>query len=96
MKRGAIAGFKRQLDASRDRLAAEGKLSPPIMTHPGRCKARTPGRILHRVGIRDGDRHRDWVEAMETFQHKPWAQRAHYLGSARGWHLFEYDPEPSP
>lgn len=59
------------------------------MPMPGRCKARSPGWILVRVVMLDGDRVRDQAEAAETFADKPWAADARYLGVALGWHLFE-------
>lgn len=62
------------------------------ITHgnPGRCVSRTPGWILERVSCTAPDgRKRDAQEALDTIADKPWAEDARYIGSARGWHLWE-------
>lgn len=63
---------------------------------PGRYIMRTPGWTLARVPSRSGDEHVDADEARARVAGKPWAKHARYLGLARGFHLFEYDPALVP
>jgi hypothetical protein len=83
------ASTRRKLrDASRRTLAA-GR-----MTMPSRHAERREGWVLHRVSMRDADdKSIDHATAARTFAGAWWAERARYLGIARGLHLWERPPE---
>ena len=76
------------------RAAARKTISEGRMVMPGRFARRThPDWILHRVAMKQDGRSLDHVEAAVLFADMPWAASAIYLGAARGWHIWEREPE---
>lgn len=55
-------------------------------------RTRRPGWSLHRVPMRIDGIALDHVEAATLFADQPWADDAEYVGSARGFHVFQRPP----
>jgi len=53
---------------------------------------RKPGWPLHRVPMRVEGRPLDHVEAATMFADRTWADQAEYIGSSRGFHVFQRPP----
>lgn len=85
--------LRRAFQKAEAKLVAEGKTirKMPLMA-PGRSIRRTPGYTLARHPVAPGGVPIDASEALRQCSSKPWAPHARYLGVARSFHLFEYDP----
>lgn len=84
---------RRSFQKAEARLVAEGKTVRPMpLISPGRAIRRTPGWELARHPIAPGGVPIDASEALRQCASKPWAPHARYLGVARSFHLFEYNP----
>lgn len=55
---------------------------------PGGFRPRTPGWVLLRVPVAQGDKD----QVRQRWSNEPWAGSVRYLGAARGLHVFERPP----